>query len=141
MAKPRNTKQRQLILNVLKGTKSHPSADWVYQQVQEVMPNVSLGTVYRNLGVLKKQELIQELRHTGSQSRYDGNPLPHYHFFCINCDRIDDVPLDYREDIEGIIRGQMPEYVVLGHSTDFFGLCPKCKDKKRRSETDGSICL
>lgn len=134
MPKPRNTKQRQLILDVLRGTTSHPTADWLYHQVRTKMPNVSLGTVYRNLGVLKEQELIQELRHTGSQSRYDGNPRPHYHFFCLQCDRIDDVPLDYSAGPEKAFQEQLPEYVVLGHNTEFYGLCPDCKSKIPKSE-------
>lgn len=134
MARPRNTKQRQLILEVLRSTKSHPSADWVYQQVRRCIPNISLGTVYRNLGFLKEQKLIQELRHTGSQSRYDGNPQPHYHFFCLNCDKIDDVPLESLEIVENVLRKRMPQYEVLGHNTDFYGLCPDCKDKKNREE-------
>lgn len=134
MAKPRNTKQRQLILSVLQGTKSHPSADWVYQQVVRTMPKVSLGTIYRNLGMLKKQEQIQELRHSCGQSRYDGNPFPHHHFFCVKCSKIVDVPLDYREDLDRILGNEMPEYEVLGHSTDFYGLCPDCKDKTEGKE-------
>lgn len=134
MVRPRNTKQRQLILDVLRETSSHPSADWVYQRVREIMPSVSLGTVYRNLGVLKEQELIQELRHTGSQSRYDGNPLPHYHFFCGKCGRIDDVSLRYSSRGEEAFMEQMPGYVVLGRSTDYFGYCPSCSAQPKEGE-------
>ncbi|MGI6365095.1 MAG: Fur family transcriptional regulator [Bacillota bacterium] len=134
MARPRNTKQRQLILDLLRSTESHPTADWVYQRVRKHIPNISLGTVYRNLSFLKEQNIIQELRHTGSQSRYDGNPRPHYHFFCLSCDKIDDVPLDKWESFESMLRERMPEYEVLGHSIDFFGLCPECKDKTNREE-------
>ena len=54
MVKTRNTKQRQLILEELRGTKSHPSAEWVYQRVKAKLPNISLGTVYRNLAMLKE---------------------------------------------------------------------------------------
>jgi len=128
MAKPRNTKQRQLILQVLQETNTHPTADWVYQRVRDRIPNVSLGTVYRNLGVLKDQQVIQELRHAGSQGRYDGNPHPHYHFFCQACDRVDDVTLIYSDEIIKDFLNQMPGYTVLGHNTEFYGLCPDCKD-------------
>lgn len=129
MPKARNTRQRQLILEVLKDTKSHPTADWLYQRVREQMPNVSLGTVYRNLGVLKEQQVIQELRHAGNQSRYDGNPHPHYHFFCTDCGRVDDVTLDYTEEAEKWIEDQMPGYDIKGHNTEFYGICPDCKQK------------
>ena len=127
MSKARNTKQRQIILEVLKGTNTHPTADWLYQMVREKMPNVSLGTVYRNLGVLKDQEVIQELRHAGNQSRYDGNPQPHYHFFCIDCGSVNDVSIPYCDETEKCIQQSMSEYEVRGHNTEFYGLCPKCK--------------
>lgn len=134
MPKVRNTKQRQIILRVLKGTNTHPTADWLYQKVKDKIPNISLGTVYRNLGVLKEQELIQELRHAGSQSRYDGNPQPHYHFFCLDCGRVEDVILPYSEQMDQDFQSQMPEYAVFGHKTEFYGCCPDCKKRKQEEE-------
>lgn len=126
MSKARNTKQRQLILETLQKTDTHPTADWIYQKVRDKMPNVSLGTVYRNLGVLKEQQIIQELHHAGSQSRYDGNPHPHYHFFCLGCGRVDDVPGLYSEEVDCKFTCNMPDYAVLGHNVEFYGLCPEC---------------
>lgn len=126
MSKARNTKQRQLILEVLQSTATHPTADWLYRKVRDRMPNVSLGTVYRNLGVLKEQRVIQELHHAGSQSRYDGNPRPHYHFFCLGCGRVDDVPGHYSQAADRQYESYMPGYTFLGHTTDFYGLCPAC---------------
>jgi Fe2+ or Zn2+ uptake regulation protein len=124
--KARNTKQRQVILEVLRGTNTHPTADWLYQKVRERIPNVSLGTVYRNLGVLKDQEVIQELRHAGCQSRYDGNPQPHYHFFCLDCGRVDNVSIPYCAETEKSIKKAMSGYDIKGHNTEFYGLCPDC---------------
>ena len=57
----RRTRQREVILEVLRGTKSHPTADWVYQEVRKEMPQVSLGTIYRNLKTLSEHGEIQEL--------------------------------------------------------------------------------
>ncbi len=72
--KKRMTKQRKIILDVLKNTTSHPTADWIYDQVREVLPNISLGTVYRNLKVLKEMGEIMELDFGSTYSRFDGNP-------------------------------------------------------------------
>lgn len=124
----RNTKQRQLILEILQGTNSHPTADWVYQRVRDKMPNVSLGTVYRNLGLLKQQHIIQELPQAGGQGRYDGNPRLHYHFYCLNCSRVADVPMPYSTDLDRNAEQNLSGYKLLGHSTEFYGLCPECKN-------------
>ena len=59
--KHRNSRQRQRILEILKETKSHPTADWVYKKLKEEIPELSLGTVYRNLNVLKEQGNIEKL--------------------------------------------------------------------------------
>lgn len=117
-----------MILDELRCTKSHPSAEWLYQRVKMTMPNISLGTVYRNLAMLKEQEIIQELPRAGSQSRYDSNPKPHYHFLCLECGRIDDLEEPYQQELNSEVAGTLPEYVVLGHFAEFFGLCPQCKN-------------
>ena len=70
----RKTKQRELILKTLRSTDTHPTADWIYEQVKKEMPNISLGTVYRNLGILKESGEILELNYGSKYSRYDGNP-------------------------------------------------------------------
>src|SRR5512136_1321888 len=89
--KYRMTKQKRVILEVLKNTKSHPTADWVYDKVKKKIPNISLGTVYRNLNILKSQGEILELCYGKGFSRFDGNSSQHYHFTCEHCGRILDV--------------------------------------------------
>ncbi|MFQ5901182.1 MAG: transcriptional repressor, partial [Thermodesulfobacteriota bacterium] len=54
-------KHRQIILNVLKGVKTHPTADWIYEELKKEIPNISLGTVYRNLTYLKENNFILKL--------------------------------------------------------------------------------
>ena len=76
----RKTKQRGAILRVLRNTDTHPTADWVYQEVRKEMPHVSLGTIYRNLKTLVEMGEVQELCYGSSYTRFDGNPHRHYHF-------------------------------------------------------------
>jgi Fe2+ or Zn2+ uptake regulation protein len=75
----------------------HPSADWVYDRVRKEIPNISMGTVYRNLKSLAKSGEIKELDIPGSLSRFDGNNTNHYHCRCEKCGQIFDLdePVDY----------------------------------------------
>ncbi len=124
-SKRRMTKQRKKILEVLRSTTSHPTADWIYEQVKKDIPNISLGTVYRNLKVLKEMGEIMELCYGSSYSRFDGNPVNHYHFTCLECGRVMDVDVDIAEKLNkeaaDAVDGEI-EY----HRTEFFGYCDKC---------------
>lgn len=126
--KKRMTKQRKIILNVLKNTKSHPTADWVYDQVREVLPNISLGTVYRNLKVLIEMGEIRELDYGSTYSRFDGNPENHYHFVCNHCDRVFDLDLPLEETLLEKAQTQSP-HQVEEHRLEFYGACEHCHDE------------
>ena len=89
----RKSKQKEAVLRIVKGTKCHPTADWVYQEVRKEIPNISLGTVYRNLKLLKEEKKISELRFNGSLSRFDGNTQYHHHFVCEQCGDVFDVAI------------------------------------------------
>jgi Fe2+ or Zn2+ uptake regulation protein len=94
--KRRHTKQRQAILDVLRRSRSHPTADMVYEEVKKLIPALSKGTVYRNLKVLLEEGEISELALSGTMSRYEGNGKDHYHFICERCGKIIDLeePID-----------------------------------------------
>ena len=87
----RETKQRRVVYDTIKSTYSHPTADWVFDQVRHTLPKVSLGTVYRNLGVLKEEGLVQEIYGNDRRAHYDADISPHAHFICESCDQITDV--------------------------------------------------
>ncbi|AGB40368.1 Fe2+/Zn2+ uptake regulation protein [Halobacteroides halobius DSM 5150] len=123
----RMTKQRKKILKVLQGTTCHPTADWVYEQVKKEIPNVSLGTIYRNLNVLQEMGKIQELNYGSDYSRFDGNPKNHYHFTCLKCDEVIDVELEVVQEMNQQV-ADLVEGEVKYHRTEFFGYCSKCKE-------------
>jgi Fur family transcriptional regulator, peroxide stress response regulator len=123
--KYRMTKQKRVILDVLKNTKSHPTADWVYDKVKKKIPNISLGTVYRNLNILKNQGEILELSYGKGFSRFDGNSSNHYHFTCEHCGRIIDVETPVFSEIEREVTRQMGVKVER-HRLEFYGACPDC---------------
>lgn len=92
--KSRNTRQRAVILEILRENCAHPTAEAIYLEARKTLPHISLGTVYRNLNILRNQGLAREIRPTGeSSSRFDGNCLPHAHFYCTECRTMTDLPL------------------------------------------------
>ncbi|MDI3280460.1 MAG: transcriptional repressor [Bacillota bacterium] len=121
----RMTRQRQRILEVLRSTTSHPTADWVYEQVRREIPDISLGTVYRNLKVLKESGEIMELNYGSTFSRYDGNPVNHYHFQCEECGRIYDLDLPVQEELNRAA-SQSSGFHVTHHRLEFYGTCRAC---------------
>ena len=91
-AKTKHFKKRDAILACVMDTKEHPSADWVYAHLKPHIPDISLGTVYRNLSLFKNQGLIVSLGTVKGVERFDGNTEPHVHFICTECGKILDLP-------------------------------------------------
>jgi len=125
VTKHRMTRQRQLILDVLRNTNSHPTADRIYEQVRQLMPRISLGTIYRNLRVLKEGGEIQELNYGSSYSRFDGNPSGHYHFICRGCGAVSDIELPVMKEIN-TLAAQVISGKVESHRLEIYGLCAGC---------------
>ena len=90
-ATQRYSKKREAILQALMNTQEHPSAEWVYLQMRERYPDISLGTVYRNLAQFKEQGKIISLGAVNGVERFDANVKPHVHFICKWCDRVLDL--------------------------------------------------
>jgi Fur family ferric uptake transcriptional regulator len=120
------TRQRQVILEELRQTNSHPSADELYEMVRKRLPRISLGTVYRNLEILSESGEIQKVEFGSSLKRFDGFAHLHYHIRCVRCDRLVDAPSRIDLDIEESIQDQT-EFQILGHKLVFTGLCPDCQ--------------
>ena len=89
----RHSLQRDTIKNVVCSTTCHPNADWVYNEVRKLIPNISLGTVYRNLSQLSDNSSIRTIQ-DGSVTRYDGNVTPHHHLKCNRCHDITDFSIN-----------------------------------------------
>ncbi len=121
----RSTRQRRLVFEAVIGTKSHPTAEWVYGAVRRSMPRVSLGTVYRNLQVLVEEGRLKSFVRAG-RIRYDADLDPHDHFSCDHCGLLIDVPRTAEAlPIERRLRSQ--GYSVSGRTLEFHGLCRRCR--------------
>ncbi len=123
----RMTQQRKTILEVLRNTKTHPSADEIYELVKQKLPRISLGTVYRNLEVLAELGIIQVLELSGSLKRFDWDPNKHYHIRCIRCDRVENAPIAPMNRLENKIY-ESTVFEIIGHNLEFTGLCPQCTE-------------
>lgn len=131
----RQTRQREAVLEAVRSTMDHPTADWVYRRARRRVPRISLGTVYRNLKQLAAAGFIREI-HAGGPlftsskgkqvTRFDGNVGPHHHVRCIRCGRVNDlaVPLDTRREQQA---ARALDFEVLGHQVEVQGLCPACR--------------
>lgn len=124
-AHSRMTRQREVILQELRGVTSHPTADDVYEMVRAKLPRISLGTVYRNLEMLAETGIIQKLEVSGTQRRFDGNPDTHDHIRCSVCGRVDDLPSNSRVVLDERARIQSG-YRIEGYRIEFVGTCPQC---------------
>lgn len=124
------SRQRESIKNYLLETTSHPTADMVYMHVKQEFPNISLGTVYRNLKLLTDLGEAIKITAPDGGDRFDGHVQPHNHFYCIDCGRILDLNMDMdvinhinelaAKDFDGIIESS---------TTLFYGKCNNCTQK------------
>ncbi len=122
----RMTEQRRLILEVLRSTNCHPTADWIYERVREKLPSISLGTVYRNLRSLVDMGEILQLSYGSGQDRYDGNAEEHYHFRCSKCGSVTDVDMPYQTQLDKRAADACCG-TIKGHRLEFVGLCYDCQ--------------
>ncbi|MBO5292845.1 MAG: transcriptional repressor [Lachnospiraceae bacterium] len=125
MAALKYSRQREAIKEFLLSRKDHPTADMVYTSLREEYPNLSLGTVYRNLSLLADRGEILRLRVGDGTDHFDADVSPHYHFICTGCGSVIDLEMeniDQIEDIAGVnFNGQ-----IYGHVTYFYGKCGAC---------------
>ncbi|MGM9600126.1 MAG: transcriptional repressor [Faecousia sp.] len=119
-------RKREAILACLRSTTTHPGAEWVYAQLKPQIPDLSLGTVYRNLALFKEQGLIQSVGHVGGVERFDGFTHPHVHFICENCASV--IDLMELEIPESLSReaGKASGGRVNACNLTFYGTCENC---------------
>ena len=126
--KRKNSKKRAAILHSLCSVKEHPTAEMLYAALKPEIPELSLGTVYRNLSVLTEEGLVVNVAHVAGQERYDARTEPHAHFVCRECGRVIDV------DIPDMIQPMFAQIseetgcVADSYMLSFNGLCSHCNE-------------
>ena len=122
----RRSKKRDAILELMRGTTCHPTADWVYQGIRKTYPDISLGTVYRNLNQLCEERLVWRVGVVDGHERFDADTTPHAHFFCEQCGVVLDLPDN--APTQNYVKSLSKQYGFVVHSHEFklHGLCEAC---------------
>jgi len=128
------SRQREMIKDFLMTRKDHPTADLVYSNIRQECPNISLGTVYRNLTLLADLGEIQRLRVGDGIDHFDADTSPHYHFICSDCGAVIDLEMDSIDNIMDVA-GKNFAGNIQGHFTYFYGKCPNCKELSSDDES------
>lgn len=110
------------MLTLIRSTRTHPGARWVYDQLKAELPGISMATVYRNIGVLLEEGDLASLGIINGEARFDGNTGPHPHFVCIRCGLVADLP----GDPEPLAGPSGHDFTIDYRRTVYYGLCGPC---------------
>ena len=140
MATRKTSKKRQAILDALMATTEHPNAEWLYHKLKPEYPDLSLGTVYRNLAALSAAGKVYRnlslfadagdilrIGVLGGQERFDGRTDPHAHLLCAECGRVMDVETPELEPKLCALAQSASGAEVRTCTLTFTGVCPDCR--------------
>ena len=119
------SRQREAILTVIRSTDTHPTADWIYSETRKIIPNISLGTIYRNLTELKNSGDIISIDVGDGKEHFDRDITPHLHLNCKSCGKITDAVLE--KDPFNFICKEMG-FIPESHCYVVCGFCKDCKN-------------
>ena len=129
----KHSKQRDMIKAFLIGRKDHPTAEFIYTNVRKENPNISLGTVYRNLTLLADLGEIKRLRPGDGVDHFDADTSPHHHFICNKCGSVIDLETQNMEQLQELavtgFKGR-----ITGYVTYFYGTCENCTSNSEQGE-------
>ena len=114
--------QREKIAEFVLNSCEHPTAEMVYEKVRKELPNISLGTVYRNLNKLSERNKIKKIPMPNHCDRFDKTIIDHYHIHCIKCDRLEDIEIN----IDKTFIEKQTKYKILSCNLVFDGICNDC---------------
>jgi Fur family peroxide stress response transcriptional regulator len=138
--------KRDAILNALRETTVHPGAQWVYNRLKPSIPDLSLGTVYRNLNLFREEGLAVLLGTVNGEERFDGVTESHPHLVCRRCGAVEDIPLAdpgvFEKDLASVLtaaagESRIDEGKIDFRRTLFYGLCMDCRNEKEASPAGG----
>ena len=89
--KIRHSDVRDKIYEYLCGTKTHPSANMIYNDLKPSIPKLSLGTVYTNLKLFEELGQVIRVANVNGFERYDADTSEHVHLVCDECGAVIDV--------------------------------------------------
>ena len=128
MSKRSFSSKRNAIYEAVCSTNTHPSAKWVYDKLKPEIPDLSLGTVYRNISLFKNEGKVAVICNVNGEERIDGNVQPHPHFVCNSCGGVYDVGTqnshsDFTSELSKMGFSVQSSYIIC------YGICPECSKK------------
>ncbi|GHU66053.1 transcriptional repressor [Spirochaetia bacterium] len=125
----KHSRKRDAILELIRSTGTHPGAQWVYDQLKPSIPDLSLGTVYRNIAVFREEGLLESVGVVLGEERFDGDTSPHPHAVCSRCGKIIDLPTEVQAELSRNFSVDIPDFTIDKRNTLFYGLCRGCKEE------------
>ena len=133
MASLKYSRQREAILDFLRTRTDHPTADVIYENIRILYPNISLGTVYRNLSLLADIGEIRKLSDFAGADHFDGRTDRHCHFMCRKCRKIIDIEnMNFDQILQDASKRFSGE--ITDFNARFFGLCEDCMKEEKDSK-------
>ena len=124
------SRKRSAILKALQATDCHPTADWVYAKLRPKYPNLSLGTVYRNLKMFCESGRAMSVGVINGQEHFDGNTQPHGHMVCTECGSVVDIPESFFSAEQLKLLSEAYDHQLIAAEVLFKGMCSKCSIAK-----------
>lgn len=128
----RYSKQNEEILNIVLSSSNHPDARYIYNKVREKIPNISLGTVYRNLNILSDEWKIRKIILDDGNDRFDKTLCDHNHIRCSICGKVVDIkPIINSNELEKIETNT--GFKIIDSCFSITGICEDCLKKGSNS--------
>ena len=125
----KHSKKRDATLELIRSSKTHPQAQWVYERLKPKFPDLSLGTVYRNIKILLEEGDLASAGVVNGEEHFDGEPRPHPHAVWTRCGMIMDLTEEAEEAIYAHLPADLPGFTIDIRNTVFYGLCNGCSKK------------
>jgi Fur family peroxide stress response transcriptional regulator len=119
------SRKREAILEAIRSTGCHPTAQWVYERLKPRIPDLSLGTVYRNIGLFRREGKLASVGVVNGEERFDGFTAPHPHCVCERCGKVFDLPCPDEEALASLAKSPAG-FAADFRKTVFYGVCLEC---------------
>lgn len=142
MKQRKHSKKKDAILNLIQSSVLHPGARWVYNELKPTIPDLSLGTVYRNISIFIQEGALASVGIVKGEERFDGRTVPHPHTVCTRCGKVADLPRSEGELVKALSEGWLPGssagdgFRVDFRKTVFYGVCRECLEDRHSQLTD-----
>lgn len=121
------SKQREEVFNCIKSAKNHPTAEEIYMFLKENNPNISRGTVYRNLNLLVDKGIVEKISISNMPDRFDYICNPHSHAICKICGKVSDFNFILNEEEFDKTIKEQTDLEIFSNEFTIYGICKKCQ--------------